>query len=118
MSLASLLTLPTNERGAWGFVFDHDQTHRSMFAALQPSGPTQSVGALPPILDPAPIRQTERRAGNWHFDHQAVHDQFNVAIFGVQTPQNMADATFAEKSSLTWWTFVNHHEHYLNNQIP
>jgi hypothetical protein len=112
MALASLLTLPTNERGAWGFVFDHNQAHQSMYAALL------SGGVLPPILDPAPFSATSRRAGNWHFDHQAVHDQFSEAIFGFQTPQNMADATFADKSSLTWWTFVNHHEHYLINQIP
>ena len=112
MPLASLLTLPTNARGAVGFVFDHDQEHRSMFAALEP-GP-----AMPPILDPAPIEATLPRAGNWHYDHHNSHNEFSVAIFGFQTPQNMADATFADKSSLSWWTFVNHHEHYLINQIP
>jgi hypothetical protein len=111
MALASLLTLPTNARAAVGFVFDHDQEHRSMLAALD----TQNG---PPILDPAPIKLTGPRAGIWHINHQTSHDDFSVAIFGYQSPHNMADATFADQSSLAWWTFVNHHEHYLNNQIP
>lgn len=112
MALASLLVLPTNPRAAIGFVFDHDQEHRSMQAALEP-GPSQ-----PPMLDPALASDTTPRAGPWHFNHQTAHNQFNLAIFGFQTQQNMADATFADKSSLTWWTFVNHQEHYLINQIP
>lgn len=112
MALVSLLTLPTNVRGAQGFVFDHDQEHRSMLDALQPGV------AQPTLIDPAPIEQTSRRAGNWHFDHQTGHDQFSFAIFGFRIPQNMADASFADKSSLSWWTFVNHQEHYQINQIP
>lgn len=111
MALASLLTLPTNVRGAAGFVFDHDQEHRSMLAALD-------TRTRPPVLDPAPFHQTSERAGPWHNDHQIAHDNFNLAIFGNQLPQSMADATFADKSSLSWWTFVNHREHFLINQIP
>lgn len=112
MALASLLALPRNQREAYGFVFDHDQEQRSMFTALDPS-----VGN-PPILDPAPIKATAERAGVWHYNHHHAHEDFSIGAFGYRLTQNMADATFAEKSSLSWWTFVNHHEHYLINQIP
>jgi hypothetical protein len=117
MPLASLLTLPTNARGAAGFVFDHDQEHRSMVSTLQATT-TRTNAAQPTLLDPAPIHLTAQRAGNWHYDHQTGHDQFSAAMFGFRIPQNMADATFADKLSLSWWTFVNHQEHYRINQIP
>ena len=110
MVLASLLTLPTNERGAVGFVFDHDQLHRAMLEVASANG-------QPPLLDPAPISATSERAGSWHYGHQTAHDQFDQAVFGFQTPQNMADSTFAENSSLTWWTFVNHQEHLRDSQV-
>ena len=109
MPLASLLTLPTNARGAVGFVFDHDQLHREMLLNIAPD--------KPPIIDPAPISATLQRAGSWHNDHQIAHDNFSLAIFGFEIPQNMADSTFADKLSLASWTFINHQEHYLNNQI-
>ena len=110
MPLCSLMTLPTDERGAYGFVFDHDQLHRAMLEAV-------GNNAQPPLLDPAPLSATSERAGSWHYGHQTAHDQFDLAISGVQTQQNMADSTFAEPSSLTWWTFVNEQEHRRVNLV-
>jgi hypothetical protein len=114
MPLCSLLNLPTDGRAAIAFVFDHDQEHRSLFNAAG-----SSAGALPYFLDPAPISQTSIRAGNWQYNHQTSHDDFDAVIFGGRFGrQNIADSSLAEPASLAWWTFVNHHEHYIANQIP
>lgn len=110
MSTASLLNLPTDNRAAIGFVFDHDQEHRSLFNRIA------SPSEHPALIDPAPIAQTSRRAGNWQFDHQIAHDDFNAALFDTRFGrQNIADSDLTSQASLEWWTFVNHHEHYLAN---
>jgi hypothetical protein len=111
MPLCSLLVVPTDARAAQGFIFDHDQFHRSMTDALGPP-------SKPRLLDPATIQDTTTPAGYWHFDHQNGHDDFNLALFGTQLNQNMADNNLLEPASLAWWTFVNHQEHFLINQIP
>jgi hypothetical protein len=111
VALCSMLVAPTDQRAAVGFIFDHDQLHRSLSDTL---GPT----TLPRILDPATIEDTTIRAGNWHTDHQFAHDDFNLAIFGITFSQNLADSNLLEPASLAWWTFVNHQEHFRNNQIP
>jgi hypothetical protein len=114
MPLCSLLNLPTDGRAAMAFVFDHDQEHRSLYNAANTPG---SRG--PGLLDPAPLAQTTVRAGNWHYDHQVAHDDFNQALYAARFGrENIADTSFVEPASLAWWTFVNHHEHYLANQIP
>lgn len=111
MSIASLLVVPTDQRAAEAFIFDHDQFHRDMTNVL---GPT----SLPRLLDPTSVQDASVRAGNWHFNHQNGHDDFNLAVFGAQLNQNMADSNLIEPASLAWWTFVNHQEHFRNNQIP
>ena len=110
MGPVSMLNLPTDPLAAVGFVFDHDQLHRSLSAALGP-------GSLPRLLDPATLAETSRRAGNWNFYHQDAHDDFNLAMFGTHFGQNLADSNLTNPASLAWWTFVNHQEHYLDNQI-
>ena len=104
MSTASLLYLTPDARRAQGFVFDHDQLHREMTVSGNADRAT--------LLDPAPIAYTSQRAGNWHFDHQWDHDNFNLAFFGFKRDP-MADSNLAEPASLAWWTFVNHQQHYL-----
>jgi hypothetical protein len=111
MPLCSLLVAPTDERAAQGFIFDHDQFHRDMTDALGPP-------SLSRLLDPTTIQDATVRAGYWHFTHQNAHDDFNLALFGVQLSQNIADSNLLEPASLAWWTFVNHQEHFRNNQIP
>ena len=122
MALVSLLIVPSDQRSAIGFVFDHDQLHRSMtdaqIQANSSKGGTNTSGSRPFLLDPATVAAVTRRAGNWHFDHQNAHDNFNVAIFGTRFGQNLADSNLVEPASLAWWTFVNHQEHYLDNKIP
>lgn len=114
MALCSLLNLPTDDREAHGFVFDHDQEHRREM--LVGSGRSSLAALQPNIIDPAPIDNTSRRAGNWHQDHQRAHDDFYLAQAKVPSNQNMIDSNLAEPASLAWWTFVNHMQHYIAQQ--
>lgn len=111
MPLASLLVVPTDQRAAEAFIFDHDQLHRDMSTALAPND-------LPRLLDPTTVQDAATRAGYWQFTHQNGHDNFNLALFGTPLNQIMADSNLTEPASLAWWTFVNHAEHFRNNQIP
>lgn len=111
MALCSLLVVPTDERAAAGFTFDHDQLHRDMSTAIAPND-------LPRLLDPTTVQDAATRAGYWNFTHQNAHDNFNLAIFGVEFNQQLADSNLTQSESLTFWTFVNHAEHFRNNQIP
>jgi len=111
VTIASLLVMPTDQRAAIAFAFDHDQLHRDFTDVL-------GSGSKPRLLDPATVSDSTVRAGYWHFDHQNGHDDFNLALFGVPLNQNMADSNLIEPASLAWWTFVNHQEHFRNNQIP
>jgi hypothetical protein len=111
VALCSLLVMPTDQRAAIGFTFDHDQLHRDLSTALAPHD-------LPRLLDPTTTEDAATRAGYWHFTHQDAHDNFNLALFGTQLNHNLADSNLLEPASLAWWTFVNHLEHYRNNQIP
>jgi hypothetical protein len=110
MPLCSLLQLPIDDRAAQGFVFDHDQAHRDyIIIAGLPSN-------RPAIIDPAPIAYTSRIAGNWHHDHQRSHDDFSLNQTKAAISQNLIDSTLAEPASLEWWTFVNHMQHYIDQQ--
>jgi hypothetical protein len=111
MPLCSLLVVPTDQRAAQAFIFDHDQLHRDMTTAIGPP-------SLPRLLDPTTVQDASVRAGYWHFNHQNGHDDFNTALFGTPLNQNMADSNLTEPASLASWTFINHQEHFLINQIP
>lgn len=103
--------MPSDERAAEAVAFDHDQLHRDLTTVL---GPT----SMPRILDPVSMQSASTRAGPWLTNHQFGHEDFNRAVFGVEFNQNMADSNLTEPASLAWWTFVNHQEHFRNNQIP
>jgi hypothetical protein len=109
MAQASLLYSPEDERARLAFEFDHDQTHRRYIDFI--GGPGV---ALSPVLDPT--SQTDRPATLWHLNHQRAHADFTSAL-SIPLTQILLDSNLSDKGDLTWWTFANHQEHYLADQI-
>lgn len=99
------------------FVFEHMQQTQALWTAMQIAG----LSVLPYVLDPA--YDTEIPGSAWHLNHQQSHDDFNAALpsyrgsLTVGIPQNeiLIDSNLANADQLTWWTFINHQEHYVAN---
>lgn len=118
MQPASLLVMPLTERGREAFVFDHDQAHRSLNSATTAPTKVTSAHGQNYLLDPSTVAQTARRAGNWHFDHQSAHNDFDLTFSSFRSCHILADSNLSDPGSLALWTFMNHHQHYIANQIP
>lgn len=111
MSLASLLHVPDNAPGRAAFSFDHRMAHRTLAPAIPD---LSSYSAVPYLLDPI------FNDGKWHQLHQSAHQDFIAAlpsyfgatVTGLPTSQPLEDTNLANNRKRTWWTFVNHQEHY------
>lgn len=103
------------------FAFEHMMAHRRYFAVMSP---LNRFSALPYLLDPA--YDTNIRASMWHINHQKAHTDFANSLpanynagpdqVGIPTAQPLADSDLSNAESLTWWTFLQHEEHYLADQ--
>lgn len=100
------------------FAWEHMNAHRRYFAMM---APLDRFSALPYLLDPT--YNTDQRATNWHHNHQKAHTDFATALprnynalpeeVGISTAQPLAEHDLSDAESLTWWSFVQHREHYL-----
>ena len=113
MSLATLLTPPPNDRRARAlWEHDHDIAHRNFYATWAPKRFSNLTSILDPMLPKYPTPADE-----WNLDHQRAQDDFAQA--GVRINGTLVDSDLRRSEDRTWWTFVNHQEHYQANQtIP
>jgi hypothetical protein len=103
------------------FTFEHMMQHREYFAIM---APLDRFSILPYLLDPT--YGTDIRAGPWHLSHQQAHNDFTQQLppfwdarhvgFGIPTDQILVDSNLQDPESRTWWTFVNHQEHFTTNE--
>lgn len=106
MSFPMLLHMPDNPRGQAAFAFDHDMIHRYYLTRMPPAS---RVYLLDPTYD------LNMPAGPWHFDHQQAHNDFNSA-FNIPSPRSIVrEGNLSDARNKTWWTFINHQEHYRAN---
>ena len=111
MSRASLLNL--NEPA---FAWEHAMSHRN---ALGVMAPLDRFSAVPYFVDP--MLDTNVSAGNWHLNHQQSHDDalanfpqyYSSPNLGLRFGQNLVDTDLSNAGQATWWTFLNHMEHYV-----
>lgn len=100
------------------FSFEHMNAHRRYFSQM---APLDRFSALPYLLDPA--YDTSIRASMWHLNHQRGHTDFATTLppnynaqpteVGIPANQPLADSDLSAGASRTWWTFAQHHEHFL-----
>ncbi|HEX3525161.1 MAG TPA: hypothetical protein VHT52_24115 [Stellaceae bacterium] len=101
------------------FTFEHMMAHRNYFAVMETSG----YSVLPYLLDPS--YDTNIPASPWHQNHQQAHNDYNAALppywdanavgFGIPQNQILIDSNLSNPDQLSWWTFINHQEHYIAN---
>jgi hypothetical protein len=105
-------------------IFDwaHRMQHELYFRYMP--DPRQFSG-LPYELDPA--YQQNVPFGPWHWPHQQAHNDFNEVlppndffdptVLPIPTrifqTNILGEANKDKQESWTWWTFVNHQEHYI-----
>jgi hypothetical protein len=114
MSIATLL----DYTDAATFDFEHMMAHRNYFAVM---APLNRFSVLPYLLDPS--YDTGIPASKWHLNHQQAHnDSLNVlpslygsTTIGLHIGGNLIDWDLSSPDQLQWWTFANHHEHYIAN---
>ena len=112
MAGASLLKMPDTKTGRAAFAFEHMMAHRLLFGGM---APLDRFSVLPYLLDP----MTE--ASKWNLNHGQAHDDalltlpsyFGSPDVGIPGTSLMVDANLSDEGKRTWWTFTNHHEHYL-----
>jgi hypothetical protein len=100
------------------FVFEHMMQTQALWTALTD---TAGYSVLPYLLDPA--YDTAIPASKWHLNHQQSHDDFNAALpaeygstqIGIPQGAILLDSNLKNPDQLTWWTFINHQEHYIAN---
>ena len=103
------------------YEFEHMMQHREYFAIMSP---LDRFSVLPYLLDPA--FGTEIRAGPWNLHHQQAHNDFSETVpaywnaqtvgFGISANNIMVDSNQDDPESRTWFTFLNHQEHYITNE--
>ena len=109
MSLAMLLDVPKNPRGQAAFAFDHDMIHRFTLDKMPPVSRTWQFD---------PTYSPNEFSSSWHLNHQQAHNDFNSAL-QIPSPNSILKETnLNEARTLTWWTFINHAEHYQANLAP
>ena len=120
MTIASLLYRPEDERAKTAFNFDHAMAHRAYYQLM---APLHEWTVMPYFIDPA--QHVEIPGSMWHLNHQQAHNDFSLALpsdfqqptTGNPTRQILLDSNLDDPGSLTWWTFINHQEHYIANAI-
>lgn len=103
------------------FDFEHAMAHRMYFAVMSP---LSNYSVLPYFIEPKP-GPTPPPATNWRLNHQQAHDDYGGALppfwsadsigFGIPQRKNLIDSNLSDPSDVSWWTFVNHQEHYTAN---
>lgn len=107
MSFASLLNIPADPRGRAAFAFDHDMIHRFYLTKMPPDSRSWP-------LDPS--YAANEPSSSWHLNHQQLHNDFNRA-FSIPSPNSIVKETnLTDARNRTWWTFINHSEHYVANK--
>ena len=111
MALPTLLNLddPT-------FAFEHAMAHRLYLGLMSPL-PRFSV--VPYFIDPF---TAQRPSDSWHLNHQQAHNDADNVIPGSYLgppiqgfSPNMKDENLADAWNRSWWTFSNHHQHYVES---
>jgi hypothetical protein len=125
MPLCALLKRPKDQWALNYFHFEHAMAHR---VNLMVMSPLTRFSAVPYFYEPeqnlappARLVPGTARPSNWHLNHQQAHnDALNeVPTVYITTPQkgvlsqvNVVDTNLDDIERTTWWTFVNHHNHY------
>lgn len=107
------------------FAFEHVMQHRQYFSFMPD---LSHFTSLPYLLDP-PHRQ-DIPAGPWNQKHQQAHDDFNASLppfyaynpadapnppFRIMQTNILVEGNKSNRENWTWWTFINHQEHYIAN---
>lgn len=120
MAISSLLNVPEGDAARNAFSFEHAMAHREVMAVM---APLNQWSAMPYFIDPADWKASP--ADSWNLDHQQAHNDYasylpaySVALTPGFTFQHiLVDSNLADPASLTWWTFLNHQDHFLANNI-
>lgn len=119
MALCNLLRMgPTSGERA-GFAHDHRVSHRTYALGMSP---LSRFAVMPYLIDP------QQENGKYYLNHQQSHWDFNSALqsfptyyfqtaptpmpMGLPSNQNLIDTDLTNQDKVTWWTWVNHNEHY------
>jgi hypothetical protein len=121
------------------FAFEHAMAHRYIMGAM---APLFGFSVLPYLIDPH--QDINLTASKYFLNHQQAHDDFNRTLptfynwqtpnipqplpplppipipqkpFGLSIGQNLVDTNLTDEGKMKWWTFQNHHEHYIANGI-
>lgn len=117
MSLATLLTVPTDQYSKSAFAFEHRMAHRALSLTM---GPMSQFSVAPYFFDP------QTNSGGWLQNHQQAHNDFRVNLpvrwgwwgtltqaYGVDSSQNLQDVDMNDPGQRRWWTWVNHQDHLI-----
>jgi hypothetical protein len=118
MSQATLLNVPDDYRGRSAFEFEHAMAHREVMIVM---GPLTQWSVMPYFIDPA--RYQAPPGTNWHRNHQQAHDDVTTYLPadgtalepGIPSSQVVQEGDLTDPERRTWWTFINHQEHYVSN---
>ena len=131
MALPALLHWGNESAARNTFAFEHANAHRTLLGGM---APLDRFSALPYFTDQANPR------GIWSLNHQQAHQDAltslptwpwtfwgvggNPPVEPVPTPTGLSFGANLRDTNLTinpdavpWWTFVNHQEHYLMQQV-
>jgi hypothetical protein len=98
------------------FWFEHAMSHRNALGVIHPR---TEFSVVPYFLDPP--HNLNERASSWHLNHQQAHHdaalnlpaELGSSTLGVALWANLLEYRLDEPVSRSWWTFVNHLEHYV-----
>jgi hypothetical protein len=125
VAIVSLLTPPPldDEAATAAWSFEHAMAHRTLLAAMSPLTQFSTIPYSVFMFDPMTDQGVNIPAGWWNQLHQQAHDDFTNAlpsyygatVAGIPIGQILVDADLSQAEQMTWWTFVNHQEHYIAN---
>jgi hypothetical protein len=113
MSIATLLTFPTNERSMAAWAFDHQQEHQKL--VVQMGEGATGFTLVNYLLDPIPPDTWTSSTSLWDMNHQQAHDDASN-WFGVQPSLTLIDSPTQQSGPLQWFLFINSQEHNALNQ--
>jgi hypothetical protein len=113
MSIATLLTFPTNERSMAAWAFDHQQEHQKL--VVQMGEGATGFTLVNYLLDPIPPDTWTSSTSLWDMNHQQAHDDA-ANWFGVQPSLTLIDSPTQQSGPLQWFLFINSQEHNALNQ--
>ena len=95
-------------------------THRD---ALGVMSPLVRFSVIPYFLDP--LLNVGTPASFWHLDHQQAHNDAannlpatylgDIIPLGISIGANLVDSNLDDPWNRSWWTFINHMEHYIGS---